>query len=69
MLIMLILLIGCVILIDYLPKRKLMAKSLRIFYLSSTSLCFVLLVIHILTPSVISIATFLTVAIKKLYGI
>ena len=69
MLIMVIILIGGVILIDYLPKRKLMAKSLRVFYLGSTGLCFVILVIHIFTPSVVSIATFLTVAIKKLYGI
>lgn len=69
MLVMVIFLIGGVILIDYLPKRKLMAKSLRVFYLGSTGFCFIIMVIHILTPPVVSIATFLIVAIKKLYGI
>lgn len=58
-----------VILIDYLPKRKLLSRPLRWFYVGVCFISFTVLMLDQTNMSIPRVSTLLTWLVEKIYGI
>lgn len=67
--VIIIILFVCIILIDYLPKRKLLSRPLRWFYVGLCLFCFTALMLEQANMPLPRVSTALTLLIEKLYGI
>lgn len=66
--ILLVLLVGGIICLDYLPKRRLMIKPLRVAYLVVCGVCSILLLLYLANVPLPRIATGLIWVIKHMTG-
>lgn len=67
--IILIFLLAGIIFFDYVPKRKMLSRPLRWFYLGTCLFCFIVLMLDQLGVPFPRIATGLTWMIEKVYGV